>query len=159
MRAASAAAALLATALVALPLSACGSDGSGQSAATSTSPSRQAKGETAAQAEGKRERERREAESVAPSRCPEGVAECAEAEGRVVYVEKVDPDGDGDAHIVVLEWPGVSLPGLTAIDVRRGLRPDPLPRHGTLVSAAGPVQVGSHGQDQIHALLLHVAGE
>jgi hypothetical protein len=107
----------------------------------------------------RRQRERREREAVAPSHCPEGVFECAEAEGRVVYVEKVDPDGDGDAHFVIVEWPGVSLPGLTAIDVRKGLRPDPLPRHGVLVSAAGPVQVGSHGQDQVHALVLHVAGE
>ena len=107
----------------------------------------------------RRERRRREREAVEPSRCPEGVPECAEAEGRVVYVEKVDPDGDGDAHFVIVELPGVTLPGLTAIDVRKGLRPDPLPRHGVLVSAAGPVQVGSHGQDQIHALVLHVAGE
>jgi hypothetical protein len=105
------------------------------------------------------ERQRRERQAVKPSRCPEGVTDCAEAEGRVVYVEKVDPDGDGDAHFVIVEWPGVSLPGLTAIDVRKGLRPDPLPRHGVLVSAAGPVQVGSHGQDQVHAVVLHVAGE
>jgi hypothetical protein len=101
----------------------------------------------------------RERETVEASRCPAGVADCAEAEGRVVYVEAVDPDGDGDAHFVILEWPGVSLPGLTAIDVRKGLRPRPLPRHGDLVSAAGPVQTGSVGQDQIHALVLHVAGE
>ena len=75
-----------------------------------------------------------------------------------MYVERVDPDGDGDAHIVILEWPGVSLPGLTAIDVRKGLRPQPLPGPGDLVSAAGPVQTGSYGQDQIHALELHVEG-
>ena len=53
----------------------------------------------------------------------------------------------------------VDLPELTAIDVRKGLRPHPLPGPGDLISAAGPVQTGSYGQSQIHALELHVAGQ
>lgn len=77
--------------------------------------------------------------------------------GRIVYVERVDPDGDGDAHFVISDPQGITLPGLTAIDVRKGLRPHPLPDPGDLISAAGPVQTGSYGQDQIHALELHVA--
>lgn len=77
--------------------------------------------------------------------------------GRIVYVERVDPDGDGDAHFVIVDPQGITLPGLTAIDVRRGLRPRPLPGPGDLVSAAGPVQTGSYGQGQVHALELHVA--
>jgi hypothetical protein len=87
------------------------------------------------------------------------VPECRTTEGRIVYVERVDPDGDGDAHFVVSDPQGITLRGLTAIDVRRGLRPDPLPGPGDLISAAGPVQTGSYGQRQIHALELHVAGE
>ena len=98
------------------------------------------------------------ADSVAPSRCPAGLPSCRAAEGRIVYVERVDPDGDGDAHFVIADSQGITLPGLTAIDVRRGLRPDPLPGSGDLISAAGPVQTGSYGQSQIHALELHVAG-
>jgi hypothetical protein len=78
--------------------------------------------------------------------------------GRIVYVERVDPDGDGDAHFVIVDPQGITLPGLTAIDVRKGLRPHPLPDTGDLISAAGPVQTGSYGQDQIHALELNVAG-
>jgi len=97
------------------------------------------------------------AETVVPSRCPDGVAECREAEGRIVYVEEVDPDGDGDAHFVIADSQSITLPGLTAIDVRKGLRPQPLPAPGDLISAAGPVQTGSYGQSQIHALELHVA--
>ena len=77
--------------------------------------------------------------------------------GRIVYVERVDPDGDGDAHFVISDPRGITLPGLTAIDVRAGLRPHPLPGRGDLISAAGPVQTGSYGQRQIHALELHVA--
>lgn len=97
------------------------------------------------------------AETVEPAHCPAGHPACRATEGRVVYVEAVDPDGDGDAHFVIADRQGITLPGLTAIDVRKGLRPHPLPGPGDLISAAGPVQTGSYGQDQIHALELHVS--
>lgn len=100
--------------------------------------------------------EKRATETVEPSHCPAGHPACRETFGRIVYVERVDPDGDGDAHFVIRDPQGITLPGLTAIDVRVGLRPHPLPGPGDLVSAAGPVQTGSYGQDQIHALELHV---
>ena len=92
------------------------------------------------------------------ARCPAEAPGCRVATGRIVYVERVDPDGDGDAHFVILDPPGITLPGLTAIDVRRGLRPEPLPGVGDPISAAGPVQEGSYGQRQIHAIELNVAG-
>jgi hypothetical protein len=94
--------------------------------------------------------------TVEPSHCPDGHPACRETGGRIVYVERVDPDGDGDAHFVIRDPQGITLPGLTAIDVRAGLRPHPLPRPGDLISAAGPVQTGSYGQHQIHALELQV---
>ncbi len=97
-------------------------------------------------------------ERVEASHCQSGLPSCRTTEGRIVYVERVDPDGDGDAHFVVIDSQGITLPGLTAIDVRKGLRPHPLPGPGDLISAAGPVQTGSYGQSQIHALELHVAG-
>ena len=100
-----------------------------------------------------------DAEPLTPSRCPSGVPACRTAEGPIVFVERVDPDGDGDAHFVIADPRGISLPGITAIDVRRGLRPNPLPGIGERISAAGPVQTGSYGQSQIHAIELHVAGE
>jgi hypothetical protein len=96
--------------------------------------------------------------AVAASRCPAGLLSCRSAEGRIVYVERVDPDGDGDAHFVIFDPQGITLPDLTVIDVRKGLRPHPLPGPGDLISAAGPVRTGSYGQSQIHALELHVAG-
>jgi hypothetical protein len=86
-----------------------------------------------------------------PVRCPSGVPGCEEVIGPVVYVERVDPDGDGDLHVVVAAK-SISLPGLTAVDVRPGLRPRRDPAVGDRVTAAGPVQRGSFGQDQIHAL-------
>lgn len=93
-----------------------------------------------------------------PARCPPGLSGCRVATGRIVFVEAVDPDGDGDAHFVIADPQGLSLPGLTAIDVRPDLRPDPLPGLGTRISAAGQVQTGSYGQNQIHAEELNAAG-
>ena len=95
-------------------------------------------------------------ETVEPSRCPAEVPECAETEGEIFYIEAVDPDGDGDAHFVIWDSQSITLPGLTAIDVEKSLRPHPLPEVGDLVSAAGPVQTGSYDQSQIHALEFHV---
>jgi hypothetical protein len=95
--------------------------------------------------------------ALAPSHCPAGHPACRTTEGRIVYVERVDPDGDGDAHFVVVDPQGITLPGLTAIDVPAGLRPSPLPGPGDRISAAGPVQTGSYGQHQIHALEVNVS--
>jgi hypothetical protein len=98
-------------------------------------------------------------ERLRPSRCPPGLPACRTTEGRIAYVERVDPDGDGDAHFVVVDPQGITVRGLTFVDVRKGLRPHPLPGIGDRISAAGPVQTGSYGQSQIHAIELYVAGE
>ena len=92
---------------------------------------------------------------LAPARCPDGVPGCREVTGRILYVERVDPDGDGDLHVVVAAG-GISLPGVTAVDVAPDLRPRRDPRVGDTATAAGPVQQGSYGQDQIHALRFRV---
>jgi hypothetical protein len=85
--------------------------------------------------------------------CRAAVPGCASVSGRIVYVERVDPDGDGDLHVVVTDRHGVTLAGLTAIDVAKELRPRRDPRVGERAAAMGPVQKGSYGQDQIHALV------
>jgi hypothetical protein len=85
------------------------------------------------------------------------LANCSTASGRILYVERVDPDGDGDAHFVLLSRRGITGPGISVIDVRRSLRPSPLPGPGDRLSAAGPVYRGSYGQRQIEAIELHVA--
>jgi hypothetical protein len=140
-------------------LAGCGAGGDG-GAVTDSTPQSQASA-PAPRADGARAPragKRPPFETVAPSRCPAGLPRCRTTEGRIVYVERVDPDGDGDAHFVVVDSQGITLPGLTAIDVRRGLRPHPLPNPGDLVSAAGPLETGSYGESEIHALELHVAG-
>lgn len=94
-----------------------------------------------------------ERETFERAGCPAGLANCAEATGRVIAVEAVDPDGDGDAHYV-LAGGRVTAPGLSVIDVAKHLRPRRLPRIGDRVSAAGPVYTGSYGQRQIQALVV-----
>jgi hypothetical protein len=89
-------------------------------------------------------------------RCTPEVRNCEVATGSVLAVEAVDPDGDGDAHLVLLSREGVTAPGITVIDVARDLRPQPLPASGDRVSAVGPVYPGSYGQRQIQATELRV---
>jgi hypothetical protein len=89
-------------------------------------------------------------------RCPAEAGNCREAGGRILYVERVDPDGDGDAHFVLASRESVTAPGITFVDVKRSLRPSPLPGPGQYLSAAGPVYTGSHGQEQIEATALRV---
>ena len=91
------------------------------------------------------------------AQCPSGASNCSTASGRILYVERVDPDGDGDAHFVLASREGVTGPGISVIDVKRTLRPSPLPGPGDRISAAGPVYRGSYGQRQIEAVELHVA--
>jgi hypothetical protein len=50
----------------------------------------------------------------------------------------------------------ITFPGISVIDVRSELRPEPLPDIGSAVSAAGPVYPGSYGQRQIEAVELNV---
>jgi hypothetical protein len=91
------------------------------------------------------------------SHCPPELSNCKTARGRIIYVERVDPDGDGDAHFVLTSRQSITLPGISVIDVEKSLRPHPLPVEGDRVSAAGPVYRGSFGQSQIQAIELHVA--
>jgi len=83
--------------------------------------------------------------------CPPEVADCETASGEILYVERVDADGDGDAHFVLLSRESITAPGISVIDVRADLRPRPLPGPGDLFAGAGPVYEGSYGQSQIQA--------
>jgi hypothetical protein len=94
--------------------------------------------------------------AVRRSHCSSDVPDCRTTRGRIVYVERVDPDGDGDLHVVVEDKRSITLPGLTSVDVAKELRPARDPGVGDQASAAGPVQTGSYGQAQIHALEFHV---
>ena len=93
----------------------------------------------------------------APSaHCPRGATGCRSVRGLVVHVQAVDPDGDGDAHLAVLDRRGLTYPGIAVIKLTRDMRPRRLPRAGDEVSAAGPVQKSSDGSREIRASELHV---
>ncbi len=92
-----------------------------------------------------------------PATCPTPLVGCEEARGAILYVERRDPDGDGDAHFVLSSKQGITGPGLSVIDVRSDLRPKPLPGPGDQFSGAGLVQRGSFGQRQIEAVDVNVA--
>jgi hypothetical protein len=83
--------------------------------------------------------------------CPDDAVNCESASGRIAFVERVDPDGDGDAHFVLVSAESITAPGVSVVDVRAGLRPDPLPEPGDALAASGPVYEGSYGQRQIEA--------
>ena len=95
--------------------------------------------------------------TLAPSSCPDDGSNCVVAQGTIIYVEAVDPDGDGDAHFVTSSKQSVTLPGITIFDVNKDLRPDPLPGIGDLIGGAGPVYPGHAGQKQIQVTEFHVA--
>jgi hypothetical protein len=81
--------------------------------------------------------------------CPAGAANCTAASGRVLALESVDPDGDGDLHLVLVSEQSVTLPGITVLDIAKDLRPAVDPKAGDWAAGAGPVYRGSHGQRQI----------
>ena len=95
--------------------------------------------------------------ALKPARCPPGLAGCLTASGRIIGVEKVDPDGDGDAHFVLESSEAITGPGISVVDVSATLRPDPLPAVGDELSAAGTVARGSYGQRQIEAVAIRFA--
>jgi hypothetical protein len=88
--------------------------------------------------------------------CPKDAANCRAVRGFVVYVQAVDPDGDGDAHIAVVDRRSLTYPGVAVIKLTRDMRPRRLPRQGDEVAAAGPIQKSSDGSPEIRAGELHV---
>lgn len=139
---------LLATSLaIALLAAGCGGDGDGpESEPADAVRSHQA-----------RQQEQRSPANLRPPACPAELGNCERAGGEIAFVERVDPDGDGDAHFVLLSDESVTGPGITVVDVPADLRPRPLPGPGDLLAAAGPVYPGSFGQRQIEAVAVRVA--
>jgi hypothetical protein len=89
------------------------------------------------------------------ARCPADAGNCRAATGRIVFMEKVDPDGDGDLHLVIAGG-SVTGPGVTVLDVSKDLRPKRDPSLGDTASGAGPVYRGSYGQRQIQVTQLFI---
>jgi len=77
---------------------------------------------------------------------------CREVTGRVLYVEAVDPDGDGDSHLVLVSRQSLTWPGVTIVVIRPPKRLASTPHLGTWVNAIGLPNTGSHGETTLNAL-------
>lgn len=73
-------------------------------------------------------------------------AECVHVSGRVVWIQKHDPDGDGDRHLLIV---GRLHPRV--VKLVRGMAVPGLPRIGTKVDAVGWLMRGGSGHDEIDA--------
>lgn len=93
--------------------------------------------------------------SIRRARCPADADNCAAATGSIIYKESLDPDGDGDLHLVIIGG-DVTGPGFSVLDVGKDLRPARDPSLGDVVSGAGPVFPGSYGQRQIEVTELYL---
>ncbi|WP_205695514.1 hypothetical protein [Conexibacter sp. SYSU D00693] len=98
-----------------------------------------------------------ESPPLVPARCPTRTMPslCRAAVGTVLTIQSVDPDGDGDLHVVA-QGGSITAPGITVFDVRKGLRPRRDPRPGDQVTGAGPVFRGSFGQRQVQVDVFRV---
>ncbi len=92
---------------------------------------------------------------LTPATCPPGAGNCTAHTGTVIAIESVDPDGDGDLHVIA-SGGGVTAPGITVFDVSKILRPARDPRPGDRVTGAGPVYPGSFRQRQIQVVRFRV---
>jgi hypothetical protein len=67
-------------------------------------------------------------------------------EGRVVWVQRHDPDGDGDRHVFV-----VSRLHVRIVKIRSGVHLERLPSVGSAFSIVGFVKTGGSGHEEIDA--------
>lgn len=82
---------------------------------------------------------------------------CQVVDGRIVYMQREDPDGDGDLHVLLLSRQSVSGPWLTMLKVPERLRTGMDPGIGRWVRALGQVFTAEHGEDSIRVARWAVA--
>ena len=82
---------------------------------------------------------------------------CRSSTGRVIYLQRHDPDGGGDLHVVILTGRGVTFPMASVMKFRRGNRPRPAVGIGDWVSARGYMLRGSHGSNDLVVLKYRIA--
>lgn len=78
---------------------------------------------------------------------------CARVSGRVVLVEDVDSDGDGDRHLVL-----VSRLRPRIVKLARDFPLERLPRRGSVVRATGVLLKGASGREELKAATIAFGG-
>ena len=71
---------------------------------------------------------------------------CRVASGRIIYVQRHDPDGDGDVHIVLASRGSLTWPGISVVKLPATLRDTPNIGVGRWLVASGETFDGSHGE-------------
>jgi hypothetical protein len=83
-----------------------------------------------------------------PLRCPDrrvpSYETCGAVGGRVVYVQGVDPDGDGDMHVALLSRQSLTYPAISVVKFERRVRPPHAPAIGSWMTAVGERYTGTH---------------
>jgi hypothetical protein len=80
-------------------------------------------------------------------------ATCAHVSGRVVWIQKHDPDGDGDRHLLVIDRLHPRI-----VKLSRGLGLTALPRVGARVDAVGWLMRGGSGHVELNTQRFMWAG-
>jgi hypothetical protein len=78
---------------------------------------------------------------------------CAHVEGRVVWIQRHDPDGDGDRHLIVVEGLRPRI-----VKVPATLPVSHLPGRGRRIDAVGFIAYGASGKREIVAMRLVPGG-
>jgi hypothetical protein len=78
---------------------------------------------------------------------------CSHVAGRVVWIERNDPDGDADRHLIVMSRLHPRI-----VKVSRELAVSHLPRIGTRVDAVGWRMTGGSGRNEVDAIRLVPGG-
>jgi hypothetical protein len=78
---------------------------------------------------------------------------CAHVSGRVVWIQREDPDGDGDRHLVIV---GRLRPRI--VKISSTLPVSQLPGYGTRIDAVGYLYRGSSGHLEVIAARLVPGG-
>jgi hypothetical protein len=77
---------------------------------------------------------------------------CRPVDGRIVYIQRVDSDGDGDLHLLLISRQSVSAPGFTMLKINARLREGMDPGIGRWVSAVGMEFDAEHGERSVDVI-------
>jgi hypothetical protein len=84
----------------------------------------------------------------------EGKPKCVHVTGRVVWIQKHDPDGDGDRHLII-----VSRLRPRIVKLERTFPIPRLPRIGTRIDVVGWLDIGASRHHEVRALRYAGGGE